>query len=384
MSSSIADKYNDYTSSTNAKRTEQEKANTAAGKVSNSDFLKLLVTQLTTQDPLNPMQDIDFTGQLAQLQALEEQMAMTKSMSAMRLDTQLQAGSNMIGKYVSGTDRNGDAAAGLVTRVLQKDGEVYLELSNKQQVAVNSVSDLWNDSASMAGDISSAGNIIGMWVNAGYDDAAQPIQGIVEKVVVSNGEVQLKLYGGKSVAWNQVKEVRIPTEAEALYALPDAVREQYESALTMVNKMVTGTTDDGKEVTSLVGNVGHDGTTVYLTLYNGEKVKLSNVTGEAREPTATELATAFDGKYVKGLDGESESHEGVVVGAKEYEDGLVMVLSNGKELYWDALTEIRNATSSEKKAAKDEWDALQGNSSGSGSGTGDPGSGGDPTESTGS
>jgi Flagellar hook capping protein len=322
------------------------------------------------------MQDIDFTGQLAQLQALEEQMAMTKSMTAMRVDTQLQAGSNMIGKYVSGIDKNGDAAAGLVTRVLQKDGDVYLELSNKQQVAVNSVSDLWNDSSSMAGDISNAGNIIGMWVNAGYDSAAQPIQGIVEKVIVSNGEVQLKLYGGKTVGWNQVKEIRVPTEAEALYALPDSVREQYESALTMVNKIVTGTTDDGKEVTSLVGNVGHDGTNVYLTLYNGEKVKLSTVTEEAREPTATELAEAFSGKYVKGLDGGSDSHEGVVVGAKQREDGLVVVLSNGQELYWDALTEIRNATNSEKEAAKEEWDNLQGANPGETGGAGkEPGGG---------
>lgn len=351
-------KYTDYYTSSTQKKTEKEKADTAAGKVSNSDFLKLLVTQLTTQDPLNPMQDIDFTGQLAQLQALEEQMAMTKSMSAMRLDTQLQAGSNMIGKYVSGTDKAGDAAAGLVTRVLQKDGEVYLELSNKQQVAVNSVSDLWNDSASMAGDISSAGNVIGMWINAGYDSAAQPIQGIVEKVVVNNGEVQLKLYGGKTVAWNQVKEVRIPTDAEALYALPDSVREQFEKALTMVNKVVTGTTDEGKEVTSLVGNVGHDGTNVYLTLYNGEKIKLSTVTEEAHDPSATELAEAFSGKYVKGLDGGSDSHEGVVVGARQKDDGLVVVLSNGQELYWDVLTEIRNATNSEKKAAQEEWNNL--------------------------
>ncbi|GEM_PF-925748 len=369
-------KYGDYYTSSTQKKTEKEKADTAAGKVSNSDFLKLLVTQLTTQDPLNPMQDIDFTGQLAQLQALEEQMAMTKSMTAMRVDTQLQAGSNMIGKYVSGIDKNGDAAAGLVTRVLQKDGDVYLELSNKQQVAVNSVSDLWNDSSSMAGDISNAGNIIGMWVNAGYDSAAQPIQGIVEKVIVSNGEVQLKLYGGKTVGWNQVKEIRVPTEAEALYALPDSVREQYESALTMVNKIVTGTTDDGKEVTSLVGNVGHDGTNVYLTLYNGEKVKLSTVTEEAREPTATELAEAFSGKYVKGLDGGSDSHEGVVVGAKQREDGLVVVLSNGQELYWDALTEIRNATNSEKEAAKEEWDNLQGANPGETGGAGkEPGGG---------
>lgn len=350
-------KYADYLTSSTAKKAAQAKADTASGKTSTSDFLKLLVTQLTTQDPLNPMEDIDFTAQLAQLQALEEQMAMTKSMSAMRLDTQLQAGSNMIGKYISGTDKNGDAAAGLVTRVLQKDGDVYLELSNKQQVAVTSVSDMWNDSASMAGDISNAGNFIGMWVNAGYDSAAQPIQGIVEKVIVTNGEVQLKLYGGKTVSWNQVKEVRSPTEAEILYTLPDELRKQYESAMTMVNKMVTGTTDAGKEVTSMVGNVTHDGTNVYLTLYNGDSVKLSSVVGEAKDPTEAQLKEAFAGKYVTGYDEGNNTHQGVVMGAREDKDGFMwLILSGDEEVLWTTLKEIRTATSNEKKAAQEEWE----------------------------
>ncbi|MFN3533793.1 MAG: flagellar hook assembly protein FlgD, partial [Desulfatiglandales bacterium] len=44
--------------------------NTQLGK---EDFLKLLVAQLQHQDPLNPMNSTEFTAQLAQFSALEQQ-----------------------------------------------------------------------------------------------------------------------------------------------------------------------------------------------------------------------------------------------------------------------------------------------------------------------
>ena len=43
-------------------------------------FLRLLMTQLQFQDPLNPMDDRDFLAQMAQFSALEQQQHMTRSM----------------------------------------------------------------------------------------------------------------------------------------------------------------------------------------------------------------------------------------------------------------------------------------------------------------
>jgi flagellar basal-body rod modification protein FlgD len=49
-----------------------------------ADFLKLLVTQMTSQDPLNPESDTQFAAQLAQFSALQESTAMAGSMSVMQ------------------------------------------------------------------------------------------------------------------------------------------------------------------------------------------------------------------------------------------------------------------------------------------------------------
>jgi flagellar basal-body rod modification protein FlgD len=45
-------------------------------KIDQQEFLKLLVTKLTSQDPLNPQQDTEFIGQMAQFSALESSNSM--------------------------------------------------------------------------------------------------------------------------------------------------------------------------------------------------------------------------------------------------------------------------------------------------------------------
>ena len=50
-------------------------------------------------------------------------------------------------------------------------------------------------------------------------------------------------------------------------------------------------------------------------------------------------------------------HKGVVMGAREDKDGFLwLILSDDEEVLWATLQEIRTATSSEKKAAQEEWE----------------------------
>lgn len=331
--------------STTYKREQAEKEASGSGKVSHVDFLKLLTTQLTNQDPLNPMQDVDFTGQLAQLQALDEQMEMTKAMKAMRIDTQFQAATSMIGKFVTGVDATGNKATGMVARVGQDVDGVYMELSNGQKVGVGDITNVWNDLASMTQDMGNASNTIGMWVEAGTDANGKPIRGIIEKVMMSDeGIMQLKLYGGSVITWDQIKELRDPTTEEMVYfTLPDGVREQAIKAAEMVNLGVSGIDTEGNEVNGIVAGADTDGSKVYLILYSGERIELSKVDGEAREPTADDAAKSLDGYYVSGLDEEGNAVEGIVVGAEEDEKGMAVILDDGSRIYFDALQEIRDA-----------------------------------------
>ncbi len=352
---------NDYGQGTSTVYQREQEAKSAAtsGKVTHNDFLKLLTKQLTTQDPLNPMQDLDFTAQLAQLQALDEQVAMTKSMQAMRVDSQLQAGTSMIGKYVSGTDDAGAAANGMVKRVVQQDGNVYVELTNAQRVQVSSISNVWNDAKSMFQEIANSGGVIDMWVEAGVDpDTKQPIRGIVEKVQVVNGQVVLQLYGGQKVTWDQVTELRQPTSDEVYYLLPDSVRQKVEKASTMKYTHVNLVDGAGNRHSGIVEGAELDEKTgkVYLKLYGKDETvdfdylqENTETDNDPRTPTAKEIKDGMGGYWCVGVNGDGKQVQGVIEGVREYEDGIALVLHTGEEVYWDAKSNIRAASDEEWK-----------------------------------
>jgi flagellar basal-body rod modification protein FlgD len=64
------------------------------------DFLKLLVTQLTHQDPTKPQTDQQFIAQMAQFSSLEQMQNVSKNLS--KLSERQSA--NLVGKFVAGKD----------------------------------------------------------------------------------------------------------------------------------------------------------------------------------------------------------------------------------------------------------------------------------------
>ncbi len=76
-------------------KSAQSASDRKTGELGKDDFLNLLVTQLRNQDPLNPQDDKEFIGQMAQFSALEQMQNMSSSL------TQTQ-GFSLIGRHVQG------------------------------------------------------------------------------------------------------------------------------------------------------------------------------------------------------------------------------------------------------------------------------------------
>jgi flagellar basal-body rod modification protein FlgD len=81
------------------------------------DFLKLLVAQMTSQDPLNPMSNADFITQMAQFSALEQSRAMTADLAEMRVEQTLLRANTLIGKQVTLQLDDTTTATGVVSAV---------------------------------------------------------------------------------------------------------------------------------------------------------------------------------------------------------------------------------------------------------------------------
>jgi len=94
------------------------------------DFLKLLTVQLSKQDPLKPMDDTAFMGQMAQFSALKQSSQMSKEMTALRGDMALQSSYNLIGRQVTVNTSKGEVS-GLVDSVTQTDAGSKLSIAGQ-------------------------------------------------------------------------------------------------------------------------------------------------------------------------------------------------------------------------------------------------------------
>ena len=88
------------------------------------DYMKLLVTQLQNQNPLEPMSNEDMTAQLAQFSQLEQLENLNQSFGQVLENTQRSLGNDMIGKKVSfidmdSTNSEGDAGVTRTGQVLE-------------------------------------------------------------------------------------------------------------------------------------------------------------------------------------------------------------------------------------------------------------------------
>ena len=96
------------------------------------DFLKLLVTQLQHQDPMNPMDDKDFMGQMAQFSSLEQitnLVAATQAAGVLEPDV---AGVGLIGHSVSWVAADGTTGTGTASKVSISDGAIQITVGDSQ------------------------------------------------------------------------------------------------------------------------------------------------------------------------------------------------------------------------------------------------------------
>jgi flagellar basal-body rod modification protein FlgD len=106
-------------------------AGTAAG-LGKDDFLKLLVTQLQHQDPMNPTDSQDFMAQMAQFTSVEQLTNMAKSLDRMSVASQTAQSVALIGKTVSWVKDDGTAGEGVATSVSFADGAIAITVGDAQ------------------------------------------------------------------------------------------------------------------------------------------------------------------------------------------------------------------------------------------------------------
>lgn len=175
----------------------------AAADLSSDDFYKLLITQLTNQDPLDPTSNEDLLRQISSIREIELSSTLTDSLRRMTGGQRFSSAAGLIGQYVSSVPgESGETTRGMVVGVrFDADQQPILRLSDGREVAMESV-------ASIESPMRAAESLVGLAVT-GLDrrkpSEPRALEGVVSGVRTDEqGDVVLELDTGESLRLRDV------------------------------------------------------------------------------------------------------------------------------------------------------------------------------------
>lgn len=276
-SSALSTSYEDMVSQIKSAESTRKAISSSNNELGKDDFLKLLITQMQYQDPLNPMDNTEMVAQLAQFSALEQMQNVATS-------TSYNQAVNMIGKSITATVYNEvtkqyDYVDGVAQSVNIKNGEVYLKVDDVD-VPIGSVATVEESETSGTNSIlnnmssAQALTLVGKTIQAIISDEEgvyEYVEGKVDIVRISNG-VPMLVIGNKEVYLSEVSAVS-------------------ENSL-ILGREISYYDSNNNLKTSTIDNVVIKDSIPYLVV-DGEEMVLNNL---------VDVYTAMDnvGEYYKG------------------------------------------------------------------------------------
>ena len=106
------------------------------------DFIKMMITQLQNQDPLEPAKNQELLAQMSQIGQLQSATTLQDTLKGMVLQNQLAGAGNLIGKLVTGLDEADEPVQGVVTSIRVERDKVNLELDNGKTLPLTRVTQI--------------------------------------------------------------------------------------------------------------------------------------------------------------------------------------------------------------------------------------------------
>ncbi|TMV52035.1 flagellar hook capping protein [Paenibacillus mesophilus] len=111
-----------------------EKQKTGSNNMGKDEFLKILVTQLSNQDPTQPLQDKEFIAQMATFTSVEQLTNMAGEMKLLRQSIGFSSG--LIGKTIGWTQKDSNSEpetlSGVVESIKIKESKQYAVVGDKE------------------------------------------------------------------------------------------------------------------------------------------------------------------------------------------------------------------------------------------------------------
>ena len=188
---------------------QRDQRQTGPDTMGKDAFMKILIAQLTNQDPTNPMKDNEFIAQMAQFSSLEQTMNLAKAFDKFaeaQNQTQLIQYNQFVGKNVKWhevSDKKDEAGKPIInegTGIIQSakfvNGSVVFTMEDGKELTPGNISEVLSGSGG-ANSLVEASQLIGKTV--GYMDGEDEKTGTVISVSNKEGKLQYILEDGTRI-----------------------------------------------------------------------------------------------------------------------------------------------------------------------------------------
>jgi flagellar basal-body rod modification protein FlgD len=182
--------------------------NNAFAELSSSEFINILVTELTQQDPFEPNDSGAILEQLSSLRNIESQANLQKQFESMVDQNAVSSASGMIGQFVKGLDASNQAVEGIVSSIVIENGKPILKLSDGSRLDATRITDVGD-----LGDLDTqivqqllrnliilnSSALVGKMVS-GFNEGNVLVEGVVTSVKSEDDDLVLELDTGQELS----------------------------------------------------------------------------------------------------------------------------------------------------------------------------------------
>ena len=200
--------------------------NNSFGELSSEEFINILVTELTQQDPFKPNDSGAILEQLSSLRNIESQVSLQEQLKAMVDQNAISSASGLIGQQVTGLNSSNQSVSGIVRSVVIENGAPILKLENGTRLEASRITDVAN-----LGDfdtqvvqqllrnliILNSSALVGKMVS-GFNENNTLIEGVVTSVRNDDDDLILELDNGLELSAGAVRQFSSAREQSAVAA----------------------------------------------------------------------------------------------------------------------------------------------------------------------
>lgn len=110
--------------------------------MSSDDFMKIVLSELSKQDPLKPNDTSALIQQISQIRSIQSDIDLSSTLKSLVKDDQFSTAAGLIGTNISGLTETNLRVTGIVTAVSRTDSGAVLTLFTGERVPMSKVDEI--------------------------------------------------------------------------------------------------------------------------------------------------------------------------------------------------------------------------------------------------